>query len=301
MADVYLLSLIHFALTKLNQEWSEALKEVRLFSVKMILWFPCRGGGMNNTDKQNKHTVIYEILKWKQAQAGEPTQRDENCTEAVQWLRVTLFDIIKRFSKNGTTLTVVGGHAWKSFCKSSIVCGVLTFSESADAKSCCSALIKPLWRGGGQNKTTPNCINDQMTGKADRRHPDRLRRKKCFYENRQVGKKTVRTAQVHRHPLLHLSLRLSVPLLEVTELSTPWSFLGVITKGYVPRVSPAKRALVSKKKKTPFVMQHNDAAAAVSDSDRAGESQRGEESNGRWKRDRRKLKESRKKKERGSM
>lgn len=51
--------------------------------------------------------------------------------------------------------------------------------------------------------------------------------------------------------LLHLTLCLSDPPRgRLRSPSCPfWSFLGVITKGYVQRVSPAKRALVSKQKK----------------------------------------------------
>lgn len=81
-----------------------------------------------------------------------------------------------------------------------------------------------------------------MTGRADRSHPDRLRWRKCQKENPSLS-----TPSSDSMPLWSATGRSRSP-------SCPfWSFLGVITKGYVQRVSPAKRALVSKQKKQPLL------------------------------------------------
>lgn len=81
-----------------------------------------------------------------------------------------------------------------------------------------------------------------MTGRADRSHPDRLQWRKCQKENPSLS-----TPSSDSMPLWSATGRSRSP-------SCPfWSFLGVITKGYVQRVSPAKRALVSKQKKQPLL------------------------------------------------
>lgn len=133
---------------------------------------------------------------------------------------------------------LVGGHACKSFLQKQHCL------RDADVQRNCwrkmFALIKPLWQEKKKPKT--NCINDQMTGIADRSHPDRLRWRKCQKENPSLS-----TPSSDSMPLWSATGRSRSP-------SCPfWSFLGVITKGYVQRVSPAKRALVSKKKKQPLL------------------------------------------------
>lgn len=136
---------------------------------------------------------------------------------------------------------LVGGHACKSFLQKQHCL------RDADVQRNCwrkmFALIKPLWQEKKNPKT--NCINDQMTGIADRSHPDRLRWRKCQKENPSLS-----TPSSDSMPLWSATGRSRSP-------SCPfWSFLGVITKGYVQRVSPAKRALVSKKKNNLCYVTH---------------------------------------------
>lgn len=81
-----------------------------------------------------------------------------------------------------------------------------------------------------------------MTGRADRSHPDRLQWRRCQKENLSLS--TPSSDSLPLCPATGCSRSPSCPF---------WSFLGVITKGYVQRVSPAKRALVSKQKKQPLL------------------------------------------------